>query len=60
MSRLTRWHLRVTGSARDRGDVPGWVLVTVMTAALVSALFLIARPRLTTLLGDALDGVLGG
>lgn len=43
----------------DRGDVPGWVLVTLMTAGLVSALWVVAAPMLTDLLGNALGTVAG-
>lgn len=41
----------------DRGDVPGWVLITVMTAGLVAALWAIAGPQLSQLLRDALSSV---
>ena len=41
----------------DRGDVPGWVLVTVMTAALVSALWGIAQGQLSEMLRHALSSV---
>jgi hypothetical protein len=41
---------------RERGDVPGWVLVTLMTALLVGALYVIAGPRLAALLNQALSG----
>lgn len=51
---------RVVVRGRDRGDVPGWVLVTIMTAGLVTALWLVADDRLRQLFGDALDGVVGG
>ncbi|MDQ1628931.1 MAG: hypothetical protein QOI54_2675, partial [Actinomycetota bacterium] len=34
-------YLRVRVHGRDRGDVPGWVLITIMTAGLVSALWLV-------------------
>lgn len=44
---------------RDRGDVPGWVLITVMTAGLVSALWLVAGPALVDLFRTALSGVTG-
>ncbi|MEP6650335.1 MAG: hypothetical protein ABJA74_10575 [Lapillicoccus sp.] len=44
---------------RDRGDVPGWVLITVMTAGLVSAIWLLAGPALTTMFQDALSKVSG-
>lgn len=53
-----RRHL--AGHRRDeRGDVPGWVLITVMTAGLVSALWLVAGPQLEQLLRDALSSVGG-
>ena len=38
----------------ERGDVPGWVLITLMTALIVAALLAIARPRLTDMLNKAL------
>jgi hypothetical protein len=44
---------------RDRGDVPGWVLITVMTAGLVSALWLIAGPALISMFQSALSSVTG-
>lgn len=43
----------------DRGDVPGWVLITLMTAGLVTLLWGIAGPRLGQILGDALESVKG-
>ncbi|WP_254185147.1 hypothetical protein [Nocardioides panacis] len=51
---------RVRSRARDeRGDVPGWVLITVMTAGLVAALWAIAGPQLSQMLRDALASVRG-
>lgn len=41
----------------DRGDVPGWVMVTVMTAGLVVVVFALFRDRITTAIGDAIDSV---
>ena len=41
----------------ERGDVPGWVLVTVMTAGLVGGLWEFADGRLTSLLSNALSKV---
>ncbi|MEY2635033.1 MAG: hypothetical protein RIS75_973 [Actinomycetota bacterium] len=41
----------------QRGDVPGWVLVTVMTAGLVTALWLIADGQLTSVLDRAISAV---
>lgn len=41
----------------ERGDVPGWVMVTVMTAGLVAALWAVAGPELERMLRDALGSV---
>lgn len=47
------------GGAPDRGDVPGWVLITLMTAGLVSVLWMVAGDRLETLFVEAIDSVTG-
>lgn len=47
----------LAASASDRGDVPGWVLIAVMTAGLVSALWLVADDQLTAILQRALGSV---
>lgn len=52
-------YTRVARAGRDRGDVPGWVLVTIMTAGLVTALWLVADDKLKQIFSDALDGVVG-
>lgn len=44
---------------QDRGDVPGWVLVTLMTAGLVVGLWAVAGPRLEALFTQAMDAVVG-
>lgn len=41
----------------ERGDVPGWVLITVMTAGLVVGIWSIAGPQLKTVLSNALRSV---
>ena len=41
----------------DRSDVPGWVLVAVMTAGLVTAVWLIADDQLSSVLNRALSSV---
>jgi hypothetical protein len=43
----------------DRGDVPGWVLVTLMTAGLVTTLWVLARERLTEVFDRAITSVTG-
>ena len=50
-------YARAVVRGRDRGDVPGWVLVTIMTAGLVTGLWLVADEKLRQLFSDALDGV---
>lgn len=48
--------LRTLGEG-DRGDVPGWVLVTLMTAGLVSVLWFVAGNALQQLFQDAVTSV---
>jgi hypothetical protein len=43
----------------ERGDVPGWVLVTLMTAGLVVALWAIAGPLLENAFTQAISSVTG-
>jgi len=52
---------RATLPERDeRGDVPGWVMVTVMTAAVVAVLIPVVKEQLGTLLDNALQMVTSG
>ncbi|MEI2728486.1 MAG: hypothetical protein V9E85_05205 [Candidatus Nanopelagicales bacterium] len=58
VNRLTRILLVLSRRLQpDRGDVPGWVLVTVMTAGLVTGLWMIADDQLTALLTKAINSV---
>jgi hypothetical protein len=41
----------------DQGDVPGWVLVTLMSAGLVVLLWAIAGPALRTIFNNAVSKV---
>ncbi len=41
----------------ERGDVPGWVLITLMTAGLVTALWVVAKDQLVSLFQSALSSV---
>ncbi len=43
----------------ERGDVPGWVLITVMTAGLVAGLWAVAGSQLGSMLRAALASVAG-
>lgn len=52
--------LRKFGSRHDeRGDVPGWVMITVMSAGLVAVLGAVAGPQLRQMLEQALSAVGG-
>ncbi|HEY8589052.1 MAG TPA: hypothetical protein VIL55_05840 [Naasia sp.] len=46
-----------TDLADDRGDVPGWVLITLMTAGLVLLLWGVAGPALTGVFEQAISRV---
>ena len=43
----------------ERGDVPGWVMITVMTAALVVAILIPFRTAIVTAVTKALSDVTG-
>jgi len=45
---------RVSG---ERGDVPGWVLITLMTAGIVAIIWGFAEDRLLEIVSDALESV---
>ena len=45
--------------SKSRGDVPGWVLVVLMTTAWVTGVWSIAAPKLTTILRNSLDAMGG-
>lgn len=53
---LSRW---ADPAERERGDVPGWVLVAVMSAGLVILLWAVAGPLLTEVFEDAIRRVTG-
>ncbi len=61
----TRWMPRALREAiatlpeDDRGDVPGWVLVTLMTAGLVVVIWALAGPALASLFEQAIARVSG-
>jgi len=56
MNTIRRWTMRVRD---DRGDVPGWVLITLMTAGLVVIIWALAGPALSSVFQQAIDKVTG-
>ena len=51
---------RVRGDDAERGDVPGWVMITVMTAALVLAILIPFRTAIVDAVQNALTSVTTG
>ena len=61
-TRLTRSTRRLLSRGRrrpERGDVPGWVLITLMTAGLVTALWVVAKGQLVSMFQSAMSSVTG-
>lgn len=58
-TRLVSRASRREGDDPERGDVPGWVLITLMTAGLVTALWALAGPQLGAVFTDAISSVTG-
>ncbi|SEN15334.1 MULTISPECIES: hypothetical protein [Cryobacterium] len=55
---MTRMMLRFNRLLRDEtGDVPGWVLITLMTAGLVLIIWALAGPALSGVFQQAMDRV---
>ena len=54
---LLTCHLHVTRPRDERGDVPGWVMVTVMTAGIVAVIWTAAETKLGEMLAAALQKV---
>ncbi|MDE0573594.1 hypothetical protein ON058_09235 [Demequina sp. B12] len=50
---------RLADARSDRGDVPGWVLITLMSAGLVAVLWAVAEPALSNLFDSAIESVTG-
>ena len=59
MAGLVALVARVRGEDPERGDVPGWVMITVMTAALVLAILVPFREAIVTAVQNALQSVTG-
>ena len=46
---------RGTHARNERGDVPGWVMITVMTIVIASAILVIFQNRVTSFLSETLN-----
>ena len=57
---LSAFAARVRGDDPERGDVPGWVMITVMTAALVLAILIPFREAIVAAVENALTSVTSG
>ncbi|WP_433874318.1 hypothetical protein [Sinomonas atrocyanea] len=51
------WRRGSHGDDRERGDVPGWVMITLMSAVLVMGLLAVAGPALEGLFNQAISKV---
>ncbi len=51
------WRRLADLEQRDRGDVPGWVMVTVMTAILVVAILGVFEPEIKSAISNAINSV---
>jgi hypothetical protein len=56
-SRPRRFRSLTAGDNPERGDVPGWVMITLMSAVLVAALLALAGPALEAMFNQAMDKV---
>ncbi|MDN5743774.1 MAG: hypothetical protein L0H31_01475 [Nocardioidaceae bacterium] len=54
---LSAWPRRRWGVRDERGDVPGWVLITVMTITIGVGIWRLAEPQLLSILQSALNSV---
>lgn len=50
---------RLNRLREETGDVPGWVLITLMTAGLVIVIWGLAGPALANVFQQAIDRVTG-
>lgn len=57
-ARALRRRLAATTAEPERGDVPGWVMVTLMTAGLVIGIWALAGNQLEQVFSEAMSRVL--
>jgi hypothetical protein len=58
-SALAALAARIREEDPERGDVPGWVMITVMTAALVLAILAVFEDAIVSAVQNALTSVTG-
>ena len=56
---MKKWLRKRQPPRGSAGDVPGWVLITLMTAALVVVIWGVASERLVEIFNRAMDSVAG-
>ncbi len=56
---LRSWLERRTAGDLERGDVPGWVMIVIMTAGLVILIWALAGEALTRVFDTAINRILG-
>lgn len=56
---VVRLSQTVNSRDRERGDVPGWVMITLMSATLVALILVLAQNALSDLFNAAMDKVSG-
>jgi len=56
---MTTWLQRGYAGRRprrdERGDIPGWVMITVMTIVIASAILMVFQERVTSFLSSTLN-----
>jgi hypothetical protein len=53
-----RWYAEAAarrGRRDERGDIPGWVMITVMTIVIASAILVVFQDRVTSFLNSTLN-----
>lgn len=51
--------MQIAEGERERGDVPGWVMITLMTVAVATAIWALVNGKFMSAITDALDAVTG-
>ena len=54
---LVRLTQTVQDGDRERGDVPGWVMITLMSASLVALIMVLAQDALEAMFRSAMEKV---